>query len=253
MGFKQITVCRGCVSNWDEKKYLEPKLTKPSEREVIFALRSAWGNLFKDYPSNETLAIIISQIMLETGRLKLMYNYNLGNVKSLPNDGHYWTMYKCSEILKGKEVFFEPPHDQCKFKAHKSLIEGAEFHLAFLNKPRYKAALNIALNKDVVAYTTELKRSGYFTANLPLYINAMSSLYKEYLKKIDSYDFEVDKGVAFADQPAIVAEPSPLDIVIVSDIPAKQAGDDGEIYDRLRYFVYLVGVLALAVAGFFKC
>jgi hypothetical protein len=247
------------MPNWNEKKYLELKLTKPSEQEVIIALRSAWKNLFHNYPSNETLAIIISQIMLETGRLKVMYNYNLGNVKSLPNDGHYWTMYKCSEILKGKEVFFEPPHDQCKFKAHKSLIEGAEFHIAFLNKPRYKTALDLAINKNVIGYTTELKRAGYFTANLSLYTNAMSSLYKEYLKKINLYNFSAleagaNKGVAFADQPGIMTEPSPLDIVIVSDIPPKQVSNDNDkTYDRLKYLAYLVGVIMLAVAGFFKC
>lgn len=227
--------------NWDEKKFVEAKKTILSEEEAILALRNAWKEVLGSFPSNETLAIIVAQTALETGRWKSMYNYNWGNVKSLPNDGHLWTMFKCSEIIKGKEIFFEPPHDQTKFKAHLSSKDGAVFHISFLNGKKYNKALQYAIKGNVEPYITELCKIGYFTASLSLYLKSMKSLNNEFLQKISKYDFslynipetpehladtETDIPVVLnpnLTQAALDIPSEPANMVVTSDLPPKSS------------------------------
>lgn len=174
------------MSSWNQSLYLEPVKTQVSEQDAIAYLRSAWYEFYGKYPSNNSLAILWSQTVLETGRFKYCYCYNVGNEKSKPNDGFYWTMYKCSEILNGKEIFFTPPHDQCKFRAFKSAQDGFTHYLKFLaNKSRYRKAMKEIHRGDVVQYTKELKKAGYFTASLNLYLKGMTRLNKEFHDRVD--------------------------------------------------------------------
>lgn len=220
---------------WDQKKFVEAKKTILSEEEAILALRKAWKEVLGSLPSNETLAIIVAQTALETGRWKSMYNYNWGNVKSLPNDGHLWTMFKCSEIIKGKEIFFEPPHDQTKFKAHLSSKDGAVFHISFLNGEKYNKALQHAIKGNVEPYITEICKIGYFTANLSIYLKSMKLLNNEFLQKISKYDFslydepevvedtETDIPAVLKPHAALDIPSEPANMVVTSDLPPKSS------------------------------
>lgn len=171
---------------WDKSKFLENKLTKLGEGEATYSLREAYKRVIGEYPTKQTLAILIAQTALETGRWKSMHNGNWGNIKSRPNDGRYWTMFECGEIINGKEVIFKPPHDQCKFRAYLTPIDGAEDYIKFLKTTRYTKALAQLQNGKVAEYTTELKKAGYFTANLRRYISTMTKLYNEFMRKMNS-------------------------------------------------------------------
>lgn len=171
---------------WNESKFLENKLTPLPAHEAAYALREAWNRTFKALPSNETLAILLAQTSLETGRYKSMHNGNWGNIKSRPTDGHYWTMYECDEIINGRRIVFKPPHDQCKFRAYLTPTDGAEDYIKFLTGSRYAKALAQLKAGNVVEYTTALKTAGYFTADLNRYVIGMKALYHEFMFKMDS-------------------------------------------------------------------
>lgn len=173
---------------WDESNFIEDKLTPISEAEGAYALREAWLKLFGEDPDVKTWAIIWAHTALETGRYGNgvggeMHCYNFGNTKSRPNDGFHWTMYRCSEILNGKEVWFDPPHDQTKFKAFQTMEEGAAAHIKFLTKDRYVKALAALKRGNVTDYVLELKAAGYFTAGLNRYLRDVRLLTAEFLMR----------------------------------------------------------------------
>jgi len=124
------------MRTWNDFRYLEPKLTNLSAGEAYYGLHEAWKKIFDETPSFNTIVILLSQTALETGRWAKMYNYNWGNIKSHSDDGHYWTMYDCSEIINGREFFFHPPHDQCKFRAYRSVEDGAEDYIRLVSKKK---------------------------------------------------------------------------------------------------------------------
>lgn len=173
---------------WNQAKFLPDQVTKLSEVDAVKALKEAFKNIYKSYPSNNTLAILYAQTALETGRFaKGFHCYNWGNIKSRPDDGFYWTMFRCSEVINGVNTFFDPPHDQCKFKAYKTAIEGAEDYINFLSKrKRYVAAWAALLEGNPEKYSHELKIAGYYTANEALYTKGVISLTNEFHRKYDS-------------------------------------------------------------------
>jgi len=172
------------MRTWNDFRYLEPKLTNLSAGEAYYGLHEAWKKIFDETPSFNTIVILLSQTALETGRWAKMYNYNWGNIKSHSDDGHYWTMYDCSEIINGREFFFHPPHDQCKFRAYRSVEDGAEDYIRLVSKKKnYEIAFRALKRGDVDTYTRALKQGGYFTANLFHYLKSMRSLVAEFEKK----------------------------------------------------------------------
>lgn len=168
-------------------KYVQPIKTIVTEHDIITAIKQSYHSLFNSEISIYTLAILCAQIFLECGRGKICFNYNLGNIKQTKE--HVWTMYRCSEIINGKEKYFDPPHPQTHFNAYDSLPQAALEHLKFLNTDRYRLALNAANIGDLEEYVIELKKAGYFTASLAKYLKPMLSIYKEILEK---YSEEVD-------------------------------------------------------------
>lgn len=168
---------------WNQNLFIQDRLTILSEGEAAYSLREAWKKIHNSYPSNATLACLWAQTALETGKFKLLHVYNWGNIKSRPDDGHYWTAYKCSEIINGKEIFFTPPHPQCNFRAYKTSTDGAEDYIKFLTKSRYAKSLTELKKGNVVTYTQELSKAGYFTASVSLYLKGMTRLVNEFNKK----------------------------------------------------------------------
>jgi hypothetical protein len=168
--------------------YLKAEVKTLSEGEAAVALREAWFKIFGSYPNNNQLALLWSQAALETGRWKKIWCYNFGNIKKNwgNNDNATFTMFRCSEILNGKEEWFDPPHIQTHFKAYKSATEGAEDYIRFVSgRKRYAKAWQEVLNGDPVAYCKELRAGGYFTASLELYTKGVVRLTNEFLSKED--------------------------------------------------------------------
>lgn len=173
--------------NWyNHPQYIEDKLTHLSEAEAAYGLREAWKELFGSYPPDKTLALLWSQTALETERFKSLRCYNWGNIKKKhsPDDGHYFTMYYCSEIINNKEQHFHPPHEQTHFRAYVDVVSGAKDYLSLLStKKRYQQTWQALKLGDPVLFVAELKKGGYFTAGLERYTKAVVSLTNEFLRR----------------------------------------------------------------------
>lgn len=139
-------------------------LTPAPLADVATALSDAWQALLGETPSQESLLVLLSQWTLETGGGHACHAWNLGNAKSVPGDGRSWTFFRCSEILAGKEVFFDPPHPQCRFRAFESLADGAADYLELLHR-RFAVAWPAVVAGDAAAFGHALKAAHYYTAD----------------------------------------------------------------------------------------
>jgi hypothetical protein len=163
-----------------------------SEGEATVSLREGWKTLYNSYPSMDSLSLLWAQWALETGRGKAIHCYNFGNIKKryanpkygITDDGHNWCMFRCSEIINGKEIWFDPPHIQTHFRAYDSAIEGATDYIKFVSqRKRYQAAWQQVLAGSPVGYAHELKKAGYYTASETLYTKGIVKLTDEFKTK----------------------------------------------------------------------
>ena len=154
--------------------------TPVTPRNVGRALRAAWMAHFGETPSDASIALLLAQSALETGRWKSCWNYNLGNIKA----GSKWqgdtTQFRCNEVIGGKVVWFDPPHPQTTFRAYPTLEEAAKDYLWLLHR-RFAQAWMHVTRPDPVAFSQALKRQNYYTADEPPYTRAVASLFREYL------------------------------------------------------------------------
>lgn len=161
------------------------KVTPISEGEATHSLREAWKLLYGNYPSTDSLALLWSQWALETGRGKFIHCYNFGNIKRSKDDPTDWTMFRCSEILNGKEVFFDPPHPQTHFRAYPTAVDGALDYIKFLSqRKRYLKAWEQIKLGDAAAFSHELKVAGYYTASEARYTAMVVKLTLEFKNKV---------------------------------------------------------------------
>lgn len=76
---------------------------------------------------------------------------------------------------------FWPRHVQARFRAYRSLYDGAESWVAMLRR-KYGPALDRAAQGDVVGYCRELRRLGpYFTADINAYTKLVANRYRKFL------------------------------------------------------------------------
>lgn len=168
-------------------EFIKAEVKEISEGEATYALREGWKSIYDEYPSNNSLALLWAQWALETGRGKAIHCYNFGNLKRSSGDPTDWTMYRCSEIIDNKEVFFDPPHPQTHFRAYRSVIDGAKDYILFLSKrKRYLKAWEEVKKGDPAAFGHELKVAGYYTANEARYTAIIVKVTNEFLKKADN-------------------------------------------------------------------
>jgi len=181
------------INYFQHSLYIPPEKLSITEAEGTYALREGWKKLYKKYPSDNSLAILWAQVVLETGRFKVgFHNGNFGNIKKrwpnpkygITDDGHYFTMFRAGEVLNGRHQMFDPPHKQTHFRAYESIIDGAEDYIKFVSqKARYKKAWAELIKGDPKAYSHELKVAGYYTANEERYTNGVVRLFEEFLKR----------------------------------------------------------------------
>ena len=159
---------------------VEKRKTPVSDSEMSDALVYAWKELFKTTPTQEQIALVMAQNSLETGARKSMWNYNVGNLTTTENSS-----YKYFDTLKTKEQI-EPGkwvESYLKYRAYDSLKEGALDYLKFISGKRYANAWQHILNPNPQAFSKELKRSKYYTANESEYTKGITSLYEKYTGK----------------------------------------------------------------------
>ena len=183
-------------------------------------MREAWKEMHGIYPSKNTLAIVWSQVVLETGRNtdrvenSMMRNYNYGNIKKNLDYSPNWTSYDAGEFLGGKHQMFYPYHPQTHFAAWKTPLDGALGYLNFLkNRKRYANAWIELKAGDAVGYVKELKAGGYFTAPLDQYTKVVVRLTNEFKGKYDKLmAWQPPEPVIPEPEPAPEPEPEPIDI-----------------------------------------
>src|SRR5512142_854193 len=85
-------------------KELTASLTPVSKEDMFKALWKTWVGLYDAQPKKESIWILLAHVGLETGWMKSMHAYNLGNVRSYENDGYNYCFYECNEILSKAEA-----------------------------------------------------------------------------------------------------------------------------------------------------
>ena len=213
-------------------KYIPDKLCHLAEEQALLCFRQGYESAQRSFPSNVSLAILVAHSALETGRWKDGFHcWNFGNVRCTGNnpdklkDGEYFTMYKCSEVIKNKEIFYEPPHPNSVFRGFKTASDGIVHHLIFL-RDKYPGAWKQMLIGDPVAYSHALRVSGYYTAGEERYTKSLVSMSSEFLKKIASIGQDF-LDVTHPDLPSI--KPPPIEpIQIPEPIPEKVLAKEPE-------------------------
>lgn len=185
--------------------------------DVAHALIAAWGVLFGVHPPHkESIAILLAQWCLETGRGRSMWCYNFGNAKSRSGDGRSWCYFACNEVLSPQDVqhyvagaqprtdgkpgpnavatsatvvWFYPSHPGCRFRAFHTIDEGALDYMGMLNR-RFARAWPAVLAGDPAAFSHALKMQGYYTADEGQYTRGVIAIFKEMM----ALDFDVNEA-----------------------------------------------------------
>jgi hypothetical protein len=210
--------------------------TRVTAEEMIRTLAAVWQVEFGDVPKQATVALLLAQWALETGRGKSMMNYNVGNIKApdpLARHAYFrtWEVLPLSVAAKylksstpeepcklvntepdGKvaSVAFLPDHPVCRFRAYASLEEGVQDYLVKL-KGRFKRAWPALLAGDPLTFVTALKAAGYMTADVKEYYRSVNSLFAEYLALIKAGDMPETIEQIQAALTQLGYNPGPLD------------------------------------------
>jgi len=183
---------------------IEDKLTPLTAREVCRAFQSAFFGVTLQLPTKETLALLMAQSALESGRWKSLHCFNFTNIKAADTYEGLYCLYRCNEIINGKVEWFDPPHAQCRFRAFKTIEDGATDYLTFLaTRKRYADSWAQALRGDPSAFVSALKRAGFFTASEEPYRRAVASLMREYLTQIPAWLAPLEGSPPAEDNPPL--------------------------------------------------
>ena len=171
---------------FEHPKYIPDELNASSPEEIYYAFKEGVKELIGKELPFKSLIILLSHSALETGHWKVgLHCWNFGNTKAYPDKlkgGEYFTMFRCSEILSGKEQFFDPPHPYTAFRAFLSSKDGIEHQIKFLLQKRYAKAWQEVLNGNSSAYSLALHKAGYYTASPTLYTKVLVSVVAKYSK-----------------------------------------------------------------------
>jgi hypothetical protein len=161
------------------------KMTVLTAAQAAKAISDGYLYVTGKRPNAITLALLLGQSALETGNWKSIHNYNFGNKKASGSDRN-WQYFRCSEIVGGKEIFYDPPAPECKFSAYGSAAEGAAAYIKLLqSRPHWWSGLQSGTVDGFIKGLTT--KPAYFTANPITYsktltdrMNNYSALAKQY-------------------------------------------------------------------------
>lgn len=158
-----------------DQRMTPPQRTRATPEDMIHAIWQAHQDVIGGPCPVNLLELLVAQSALETGRWQSMWCFNCGNIRGHAPDGAWTSIKGASEIENGKEVFYDVGPDN-KFAAYRDAVDGARAFVRFLGTAshppepnRYQGAWDAAISGDVVGYCAELKKHGYFTANLEQY------------------------------------------------------------------------------------
>jgi hypothetical protein len=168
-----------------DQSELPNKLTPMSADEVAAALSNAFKAAEGKKPSEKVLSLLLAQWALESANGKAIHNYNLTNIKRNSGD-LYYQFFRCSEMVDGKKVFYDPPSPQCAFAAYKTPVDGAKAYIRVLKKrPHWWAGL---LSGDVNTFNTALSTAPvFYTASPALYLKELQDRAAKYAPQAAKY------------------------------------------------------------------
>jgi hypothetical protein len=140
------------------------ELTPCTPRALYDALWQAWAPTVGSLPSRPPLLILLAHWALETGFGHGCHNFNLGNKKHVRGDGRDFTMFRCTEVIGGKVVWFDPPDPTTWFVAFPTLAAGAADYLAGLMRHFGAAWLDVVAG-DAAKFCHDLRVAHYYTAD----------------------------------------------------------------------------------------
>lgn len=207
--------------------------TTYSNYDLIKGFVEGWKKQFGSFPKKTSIAVLYAQTAIETGSTGSMWNNNIGNVKYLPSkdlsadDGvQYMMLNNVWEIIGGKKVIFQPPHQATWFRAFPTLADGIAFQMDFLKNKRYKKAWAAIETGSPMEFTHLLKIAGYYTAPEADYAKAVGIYFNKFMKD-DSFEKIVASLVAPTPEVIIehIEDSSPIPVVEWAPEPITTAAE----------------------------
>lgn len=170
---------------------VEKIATPASEDQLVSALRSAWSKSFGGQPTLKQLAMLYSQIAVETGHGKHIYNNNVGNINWTKNfSGNYY------ETGDSRTVGNNPANRQhytAKMRSYSNLDDGVTDYVNLLKK---RTSVAKSLQEGTVKdFSYSLAATHYYDPHIrDDYVNAagkkisgyttgLTSIYNGFLKR----------------------------------------------------------------------
>lgn len=137
--------------------------------------------------TREAVGVLWAQYALETGRGSSCWCNNIGNVKVTRAQADagvpFFMLPNTWEIIGGKRVVFQPPHEQTWFRRFATLSEAMAHHLVFLAR-RYAPAWDALRAGEPTEFAEKLKAFGYFTGDVGVYAASLRHLLREFLATV---------------------------------------------------------------------
>ena len=147
-------------------------LTPDPPTDVYAELRDAWRRLLGNEPTRANLLVLLSHWAFETAFGRACHRYNLGNIKHRDGDGRDYVMFRCSEVVGGRQIWYDPPHPATWFRAYASLGDGVLDYLVLL-RGQFGYAWPAVEAGDPADFSHRLKTRGYYTADEAVYTAGM--------------------------------------------------------------------------------
>jgi hypothetical protein len=165
---------------------LADKLTPLTPDQAAKALSDGYHLVTGSRPSALILQLMLGQWALETGNGKSIHNYNYGNGKGTSNS-QFVQYFRCSEIVNGQEIFYDPPAIECRFAAYKTAADGAVAFVRLLkSRENWWKGLHSG-SADGFVNGLATKPYAYFTANVDLYRNVLKERAAKYTDVAKKY------------------------------------------------------------------
>jgi hypothetical protein len=156
-------------------EFIPHAITPITPAAFASALVAGWRTFFGGDAPRQAIVLLMAQSAHETAEWKFVHNFNIGNVKAIEGDGYDWTMFRCREKDKdGKDVWLDPPDPGTRFRAFRTLTEGAIDHLAFLyGRERYARVWAELKSGNPLKFAIALRVAGYYTDPVKVYAGGL--------------------------------------------------------------------------------
>jgi hypothetical protein len=138
--------------------------------ELISVIKESYANVHKKTPEDSVIAGAWAHISLENKHGKRIWNYNFGNIGSLPEEpsAPYYSHF-------GK----------AKYRSFDGFVQGGETYWKFMLRCK-EALINFRL-KNPKGAALSLKRCNYYRSDLDQYSNTLAALYETGIKRIQTH------------------------------------------------------------------